>query len=370
MIEEAWLNSISLDTPSGRRKLRFVRGEIDAIVLTSDTSGATLETFPAQHLGFHIAEVPLFVSEAPVYDLARLNAKLTTLLGNPAVDEITAPYAELYDAIVMVLREGGPTQLFETTWHPQRIENVPFILHSPGLTRKLEAMVARPADAVWTSKVRAEIAAIRQDNPDIAPATLLESPLYVWGGAALDGFITDAEMLAAGRFVADLVAGAPQRFDKWRLIFQAVAIAHLVAQYVPKAPVDRFVKLCSSAGFHIEVRDGSKRVVVGYADSTARTVSDAFTLSGQSEPESIYLADRRLVVDATTEEAGRRSYLRYLAEHGLTEEQVLPVAPKLAPDQEARIGAILLLALQQGHTDLVHALEEARSQNTNHHSRC
>jgi hypothetical protein len=371
MIQEAWLNSIRLDSASGPRRLRLLRGDSDTVVLADDASGADQEIFSTRHLGFHIAEVPIFLSGTPAYDLARLNAKLATLLGDPSVDEVTAPYAELYDAIVAVLRDGGPAQLFEMTWHPQRIENVPFILHSPGLTRKLEALAAHPADGAWTSKVRAEIAAIEQDNPFMAPATLLESPLYVWGGAVMDGFITDAEMPAAGRFVADLVAGAPERFEKARLIFQAVAIAHLIAQYVPKAPVDRFVKLCASAGFHIEVRDGRKCILFSYADSGARAVSDALTtpieipFSGQIETGSIYLADRREVVDPAIEEAGRRSYLRYLAEHNFTEEQVLPIAPKLAPDQEAQIAAILMLALQQGHTDLVRKVEEARTQNTN-----
>ena len=90
------------------------------------------------------------------------------------------------------------------------------------------------------------------------PEKLLDNPLYVWGAAALSGFLTDAEFRPAGKFIYDLIESQPERFDRTRIVFQCVAIGHLIAQYAPQAPVERFVKLCSEAGFRSGLKPSRK----------------------------------------------------------------------------------------------------------------
>lgn len=66
---------------------------------------------------------------------------------------------------------------------------------------------------------------------------------------------------------------------------------HLIARYASSSPVDRFVKLCSHAGFQIRIQAEEKGVLVDYADSGARQVHD-FLSRAPIEVGPIPLADQ------------------------------------------------------------------------------
>jgi len=102
MIDEDWLNSLDFVCEGGLR-FRGLAG-VGALSITFIAYGEDDEKFAIKarrhHLGFHIREIPLFMSGAPMYDVDRVNRKLSKLIGNDNLDETTSAYDKLFDALV------------------------------------------------------------------------------------------------------------------------------------------------------------------------------------------------------------------------------------------------------------------------------
>ena len=167
---------------------------------------------------------------------------------------------------------------------PDSVETIPFVLHTPGMKRRLGEMAAiadsdRPEDLIvkvngpnfpilgmrsqirdWARESLEAIERLWQTNPDIAPELLPENPLFIWGAAAMDGFITDDEM-------DDVVAcvkehfGSPSHPRAATFVSQADAVANLLAQFLKDSEVTRFVKLCAKLGFVFQATDREGTVV-------------------------------------------------------------------------------------------------------------
>ena len=102
-----------------------------------------------------------------------------------------------------------------------------------------------------------QIGALPFRDEQLSPETLLENPLYVWGAAVTDGFITDDEMPRAAAFVDAPFTGPGQPDVTWRFQIQALAVAHMLdhflgglpADYQTDTHVERFVWFCELAGY-------------------------------------------------------------------------------------------------------------------------
>jgi hypothetical protein len=131
---------------------------------------------------------------------------------------MTSEYDRLYSSILAIIHKAKVGGLVLSVMTPDSVETIPFILHTPGMKRRLGEMAAmtdseRPEDLIvkvngpnfpiqggrgqirdWARESLEAIERLWQTSPDIAPESLPENPLFVWGVAAMDGFITDDEM--------------------------------------------------------------------------------------------------------------------------------------------------------------------------------
>jgi len=113
----------------------------------------------------------------------------------------------------------------------------------------------------WAQKTLAGIERLWQVNPDLQPDTLPENPLYVWGAAVMDGFFTDDQLSTAVAFLKQHFGELPEHPRVASLVAQADALAHLLAQFLDKSEVARFVKFCALMGFLFQVIDRKGNVV-------------------------------------------------------------------------------------------------------------
>src|SRR5262249_38978101 len=161
-------------------------------------------------------------------------------------------YDRLYSSLISILKEYGLSGLILSTMTPESTETLPFIVHTPGMKRRLGDWAALPEEAAsleemilqvngpnfpitaqrfelirWARQTLEEIERLWLMNPDIHPETLPENPLYVWGAAAMDGFFTDEELPRAVAFIEEKFGRLTEHPRMTTFLAQAIAVAHL-----------------------------------------------------------------------------------------------------------------------------------------------
>lgn len=214
MIDEDWLKSLDFVGEGGLR-FRGLAG-VGAFHITFVAYGEDGKKFAIKsqrhHLGFHIKEIPLFMSRTPMYDVDRVNRKLSKLIGNDNLDEMTSEYDKLFDALVAAFHnEAKDDPAFVPRLGQRKTPRCPdawpFLFGTPMMRRRLTDMPAL-AEGFLPDGV-----GLNLDNPirswkrelvemsrslsmlaPLSPQTLSSNPLFIWGGAVMDGFFTDDEL--------------------------------------------------------------------------------------------------------------------------------------------------------------------------------
>lgn len=85
MIDEEWLNSLDFVGAGGLRFQGLAGlGSENVVFNATAPDGKKLVTkVRRHHLGFHIKEIPLFLSEKPLYDSNRVNKNCLAWLATP-----------------------------------------------------------------------------------------------------------------------------------------------------------------------------------------------------------------------------------------------------------------------------------------------
>jgi hypothetical protein len=288
MIDETWLRDLQFDGPEGTRITGLLGLGSESVVFSAlgpDGSEVALKVY-RHHLGFHIRELPLFLTAKPSYDFDRLNQKLLRLLGNPLLDSMTQEYDRLYSSLISILKKFGVSGLIWSVMTPESTETLPFILHTPGMRRRLQDWASLPEEVQdakemilevngpsfpitvlrvelihWAKETLQSIDDLWQVNPDLRPDKLPDNPLYVWGAAVMDGFFTEEELPRAANFLQKQFGPLPHHPQAATFIAQADALAHLLAQFLKESQVARFVKFCALAGFLFQVIDRNGNTV-------------------------------------------------------------------------------------------------------------
>jgi len=247
-------------------------------------------------LGYHIREIPMILSEKPMYDVNRLNRKLAQLIGDETLDEMTSEYDRLFSSVIRTLYQGctqstqrkANVSLVVATLSqlltPSEPNALPFLLATPMMHRRLQELATLTPDPTnpasmfvrvngpnfpidglmdevteWAKSMLAYCSNNQMRAP-FEPTTLSQNPLFVWGAAATDGFFTDEELPSAVAFVQHQFGNLPSHPRVMQLLEQISAVATLMACLLEKSELARLVEFCGMLGFMFDVYDRSGKV--------------------------------------------------------------------------------------------------------------
>ncbi|MFI1284343.1 hypothetical protein ACH4U5_26965 [Streptomyces sp. NPDC020858] len=277
MIDEEWLAEQRFTTFDGHRVVGLlgVGSEHVTFEVQMSNGASVARQTRLDHLGYHIRALPLFLTGKPAYDLDRLALKLSGLRGAPALDAMTKQYNRLHSVIIKILHQHGVAGVLAASYKMITLDFALFLLKTPGVRRRLAEFTAL-ADRVehngfvltdvkvnepfpisaervdlkrWAASMLEQIDELRVESNHLQPDTLPDNPLYVWGAAVTDGFVTDSEMERAAAFVDRPFTGPNQPDVTLRYQEQALAIAHLLDHLLTETDVERFVRFCWLAGY-------------------------------------------------------------------------------------------------------------------------
>lgn len=299
-IDEDWLRTLSFSTTTGVRIEGLLGCGSEKVTLKGvlpDGKPVAVVSYK-HHLGFHIREVPPFLSGKPLYDVVRVCKKLRALIGCGYVDSISSDYDRMFSSILKWLHtthrdredvENIATLLrtIGTVVTPAVPEALHFILASPGMKRRLHEIASLPQatkaepllmfarvnlpnfpieearDHVvrWAERMLRVQAELERDAP-FEPKTLEQNPIYVWGAAAVDEFFVNEEMPQVAQFIetqfGKLIESA--HLQLWSA--QIDTVTHLMACFLERSNVGRIVRLSRELGLWFDVRDRQMEVLV------------------------------------------------------------------------------------------------------------
>src|SRR5258706_8238969 len=224
MIDEEWLKELRFDTLAGAKITGLAGTGGEHVVLDAEgPTGKYLVFKTYRHaLAFHIKEIPPFMTETPQYDVQRVNEKLARLVGRNDLDLMMSEYHRLHSSVMRILHGEGIAgqELMKAMLAGALLgvaEDLRFFIHTPGMRRRLEEWATMRREHVededwvmhvngpnfyfyasrehlvnWAEKTLNEIDAL--PTTKLRPDLLAHNPLYVWGGAVMDGFFTDTEI--------------------------------------------------------------------------------------------------------------------------------------------------------------------------------
>jgi hypothetical protein len=210
MIDEDWLDQqLRFELPRGYRldgcqvggswvalKVIYPDGKPWAIRIPKE-----LFLFPS-----YIHEVPNWIAPSPQYDLGRLNRKLGGLLGDPQLHILISSYNNLFSSFVNSFQEAGVSDLDEIVGETEEAtQAIRFFLQTQAVSYRLEDLSSQtedPRTREWAEGALEALARMGSGDPQLRPESLLDNPLFVWGGAVMSGFFTRAELPYA---VSDVV---------------------------------------------------------------------------------------------------------------------------------------------------------------------
>lgn len=303
MIDEDWLSHLDFPAKNGIRIGGLEGVGNEKVVLTAfqpDGTRIVVQTYK-HHLGYHIQEVPPFLSAAREYDVARVNRKLLDLMGSGYVDAISPDYDRMFSSVIKWFHTSFCTHQAMNDWSVSRVamiirtssslvapmspEALHFISATEGIERRLQEIASLPPGndvrlmlprvnlpnfpidgtrdelVKWAERMLLVQADLRTDAP-FQPETLEHNFLFVWGAAVLDEFFPNEELSQVKHFiegeVGDIVAQATQ--TAW--FEQIEAVAHLLASFLKRSNVERLVHFCGALGFLFAVHGRNGEVVV------------------------------------------------------------------------------------------------------------
>lgn len=299
MIDQEWLGNLDFVRSDGLHIKGLAGLGSEKVVLNAtapDGKKLVLQTY--RHvLGYHIREIPLVLSDKPMYDVNRLNRKIAQLIGDETLDEMTSEYDRLFSSVIRILYRAC-TQSAESKANvpmvvatlsmlltPSDPDALPFLLATPMMNRRLQEFAGLtpdpdnpasmfvhtngpnfPIDALmdeitkW-AKSMLKYCADNQARAPFEPATLSQNPLFVWGAAVTDGFFTDGELPSAVAFIQQKFGAIPSHPRVMQFLEQITAIANLMASVLQESELTRLVKFCGMLGLMFDVHDRSGRIV-------------------------------------------------------------------------------------------------------------
>lgn len=292
MIEREWLENLKFDAKMGVKITGLAGIGSKKVAFKAEHPNGTkmiVSTYH-HHLGYYIRELPLFLTVRPEYNLDSLNRKLLNLVGNPLLDSMICEYDRLYSSIILMINEIGVNDLIlnASTLSIEAIDNLPFILQTSGIKRRLTDLATlteeeespyievngpnfpiktiRAPLIKWAKESLQLIDTMIPQNNHLKPEKLPNNPLFVWGGAAMDGFFTDEELPKVADFLKNQFGSFIEHPEVGTITLQVDAIANLLAQFLRESKVHRFVKLCALAGIIVEARDISGKIIANGFD--------------------------------------------------------------------------------------------------------
>jgi hypothetical protein len=309
MIDELWLRDLRVLGPEGEIVgLLGTGAEWVVFELLKPSGERTALSFRGNHLGFQIREVSHLLTDKPDYDLGRVNRKLRRLMSSSSVDSTIGPYDLLYSKIIRDLAAGGVQNLMSQArakmgW--SAAEAVPFILGTKGVARRIDEIASLDsgdADRHELVTVNGPIFPLTADRGDLAswarvmrdflsefieqlsvqgipdpflkPGLLEDNPLYVWGGAAMDGFFTDQEFTQVAEYLNGEFGELPTHDAVVTFSQQMMFLSHLLALYTQESFFIRVVKLSAVLGLLFPVTDQDGRTIVDGASVLDRRTDE------------------------------------------------------------------------------------------------
>lgn len=300
MIDEEWLKRLDFVGVGGLRIHGLAGLGSDNVVFNATApDGKRLVTkVRRHHLGFHIKEIPLFLSEKPLYEPSRVNNKLLGLVGNTSFDEMTCEYDRMFSSIVNIMHtaeraDGGAAEVMAallpmmlghklTPYCPEAFQ---FALATPFVERRFAEIASLPdpgddplqmiprvngsnfpitghRDSLvrWAQSML-EMRRRLLSTASFEPETLADNPMFIWGAAVMDGFFTDDELPQTVAFIEKHFGKLPKHAKAGVLMEQIDALGHLLVGVLKNAEVQRFIKLCGMLGFLFQINDADGREV-------------------------------------------------------------------------------------------------------------
>ncbi len=241
-VDEDWISTLRFDlltvVDEGRRVPLKVTGLAGVgssrvvLFLESPEGEEVVYGFPRETWGLpsYLRELPPWLGSGAHYDPARLERKLDRLVGDPMLDRVVTPYAQLYRTIVHHLREWPPFDHLVFADDAGRLA-MPFGVRLPGTRAKLSQLASASSSSedtkAWATDTLAVLARVEVDE-GLEPDQIHENPVYVWAAARLAGYLAEDPDRAV-RLVGDRLSAAPERIDTF--LWQAWALAHLLASF-------------------------------------------------------------------------------------------------------------------------------------------
>jgi hypothetical protein len=308
MIDERWLRELRVAVPDGNiAGLLGVGFNIVTFRVVGRDGADRLCQFYRNHLGFHINEVSYLVTDAPDYDLGRVNRKLLQLHGDPQIDSMISSYDRLYGKIISVLANGGIKELLDEARSSMgtlvATMSMPFLLGTKAIRRRLTEMASldaegQEADIVTVNGPRFALSASRGDlsawgrstlelldrfleavsfsgqlDPQARVDLLEDDPVYTWGGAVMDGFFPDSELGGVLQFIEAQFGRLASHDLAYPYSEHAFILSNALLMFVEDSRAERFVKLAAMLGFEFPIldRDGKQ---VSHGATTRKLPSD------------------------------------------------------------------------------------------------
>jgi hypothetical protein len=193
-VDHEWLEQIRTEIRDGYFiEGAYVGGTNGVLKLVGPKGKAMALRFDRNLLLFpgYIREIPRWMSKRPQYDVDRLNRKLSGLLGDPNLHLLVKTYDSFFYSILASFREDGVVDLDQLQLGTEaQTVALQVVLKSPPIAYRLEQWCSdeREATRTWAHQARESIARIPDPGPTFAPDTLLDNPLFVWGGAVLEDY--------------------------------------------------------------------------------------------------------------------------------------------------------------------------------------
>lgn len=287
MIDEQWLSSLRFRALKGLEVHGLEGLGSEAVVLEATTPEGrpVVLKIRRHHLGFHIRELPLFLTEEPAYEVGTVNQKLAMLMGEPLLDTMVEDYDRLHGSVIRLLeRVGFETLLLGSALRGiapaglaavDNTEALQFFLQTPGIRRRLDDWAELSPESgsiaetiltvngpnfpftrlranliAWANATREEIDRL---EPVLRPSELVDNPLYVWGAAVMDGFFTENELPEVVAFLDDRYGPLRKHKDAFLFYQQIRVIGHLLVNYLKDSHASRLDQLCAMLGFPLDL---------------------------------------------------------------------------------------------------------------------
>jgi len=276
MIDREWFSKLRFEAVSGGNVVETKLGTRKAVFIVENDKGEghVFKTWKNQ-LGFHIREIPPMLTKKCEYNVDKLNEKLQNMIGNPFYDAMPHDYDRLFSLVTKIIYEHGVPGAIASLFTSESVETLPFILGTPGVKRRIHELINLTSSEAIISDTPIEVNGPSfpidvlpgvtlwkgvdldsfSNSSEFDPKTLHNNPLFIWGGAILDGFYSDEELLQAADFIKSTFGPIASRPDALALISQIDAVASLLAQYFDNIKLERLVRFCAYCGAIFDVHD-------------------------------------------------------------------------------------------------------------------